>query len=92
MIDREEVLNMAMDSKIALVFHPDGETEAYGDADTLQAFARLIESRVVERCAEVCENLEGGYVASTVWTGYHAAAAKNCAAAIRALNNEGEKG
>jgi hypothetical protein len=51
-------------------------------------FARLIESRVVERCAEVCER----HAASIRAIGGQHMPLMNVAAAIRALNNEVPRG
>ena len=82
-MDREEMLKMAKEAHGPI-------TSQWWDMDAaaLGRFAALIESRVVERCAEVCER----HAASIRAIGGQHMPLMNVAAAIRALNNEVPRG
>jgi len=63
-----------------------GVLETETDEFTVASFAALVAARERERCAQLCETV------ARSWAFHIAApsAAKECAAAIRALNTEGE--
>jgi len=59
-------------------------------ATLLVDFANTVEARAIERCAEVCDAYRSEW--GPYSTAGEADVLERCAAAIRALNNEGDKG